>query len=63
MIETGRVVKAGENMGISPKTVFHFTEPEPIPGSEDHYEVERLLIVEMGGHLCDECGGNAAELN
>lgn len=63
MLNTGRVVKAGENMGVSPKTVFHFVQPEPIPGSEDHYEVERLLIVDTGGHCCDVCGLNPAELN
>jgi hypothetical protein len=54
MRRPGVVVKVGETMAISPKTAFRFVRAEPIPGNEDHYQVERWQIVET--HLpCDEC--------
>jgi hypothetical protein len=54
MLDSGTAVKAGETMGISERTTFRFAKPSPIPGEEQHYEVERLQIVEMEG-CCDEC--------
>lgn len=45
MQKPGVVVKAGELMTTSPKTRFQFKASEPIPGEEDHYEVERFQLV------------------
>ena len=41
-------------MQISPYTIFEFADSEPIVGSEDHYEVHRLQIVETKP-ICEEC--------
>ena len=55
MLASGKVVKAGENMATSDRTMFSFAIPEPVPGSEDHYEVERLQITDVDQQPCDEC--------
>jgi hypothetical protein len=62
MLDSGMVVRAGETMGISDKTRFRFVKPTPIPGQEEHYEVERLQIVEME-RGCDTCGLSPSQLN
>jgi hypothetical protein len=54
MLDKGKRVKAGETMAISPRTRFLFVEGKPLPGEEDHYEVERLLIVDVE-HVCECC--------
>lgn len=52
----GVVVRVGETMAVSPKTAFQFIRPDPLPGDEDHYEVERWQIVEINRpcEMCDE---------
>src|SRR3954469_8897153 len=46
MLRTGKRVQAGETMS-STGAVFRFVMPEPIPDNEDHYEGERLQIVDI----------------
>ena len=55
MIDSGVAVKPGEHMAVSDHTIVSFIVPAPIPGQEGHYEVERLQMVELDGHTCDEC--------
>jgi hypothetical protein len=62
MLDSGTVVKAGETMGISDKTRFRFVKSSPIPGEEDHYETERLQIVEMECR-CDTCRLSPSQMN
>ena len=50
------VVRVGETMAVSPKTLLRLGRAEPIPESQDHYEVERWQIVEVEP-ACDECWG------
>jgi hypothetical protein len=54
MLESDKVVKAGENMRVSANTLFGFVKPEPLPNSEDHYDVERLQITEAKP-ICNAC--------
>lgn len=56
MNQPGVVVKIGETMATSPKTAFRFVRAEPIPGNEDHYQVERWQIVEIEPS-CEACAG------
>jgi hypothetical protein len=58
MLCTGTHINAGETMSVSAGTVFTFIEPEPMPGKEDHYDMERLQIVDLES-TCDCCGGSA----
>ena len=46
MIVTGRRIHPGEEVPLSARTRFRLVTPKPFPGNEDHYEVERLLIVD-----------------
>jgi hypothetical protein len=61
MIDNRTAVKAGENMQVHDSSgrplILHFWESPPYPGAEDHYEVERLAIVDPPGmaQCCDEC--------
>jgi hypothetical protein len=48
-------IKPGETMEISPRTRFRLIKPDPLPGEEDHYDVERLQIVDVE-QVCDCCG-------
>ena len=55
MLANKACIKADENMQ-SGSLFLHFVEPEPFAGTEDHYEVERLQIVDPPGiTLCDGC--------
>ena len=62
MLDSGSVIKLGETMAISPRTRFRFIKPDPIPGEEEHYEVERWQIVDVEG-CCEECCLKPSELN
>jgi hypothetical protein len=55
MQEPGVNVRLGETMQIGPNSVVRFEKLPPIPGSEDHYQVERWAFapVSVG---CPECG-------
>src|SRR5262249_22304849 len=44
MLTSGKTVKAGETMGLGSNVRFRFVRPEPPPGDEDHYKVERLRL-------------------
>jgi hypothetical protein len=55
MLRTGRRVKAGETMAASSGAVFRFERPEPMPSCENHYQLERLQIVDLEAS-CDCCG-------
>jgi hypothetical protein len=55
MIESRKAVKAGEGMTFPAGVVVQFTKPEPAPGDEDHYEVERLRMEDVEA-TCDCCG-------
>ena len=59
MLRTGKRVKAGETMSSS-GAVFRFVAPEPMPGNEEHYEVERLQIVDVAPP-CDCCGHSSSD--
>jgi hypothetical protein len=59
MLENGVRFGAGETMAVSPLTSIRFAEPEPLPGEEDHYEVERLLIV-GAEPTCEGCGAGSS---
>jgi hypothetical protein len=59
MLETGRRIESGHTMSTSSRTRFKFVTPEPMQGDEDHYESERLQIVDHEP-LCDCCGFRAA---
>jgi hypothetical protein len=58
MFCTGTPVHAGETMNtvhnLMPETRFRFKVPEPVPGLEALYRVERLQIVELNP-ACDCC--------
>lgn len=58
MIDNKVGFKAGENMQIGDGRFIRFWEPPPFPSAQDHYEVERLAIVdppEMEQCRCEEC--------
>lgn len=55
MHNSGTRVYDGETMATSDKTIFRFVNSVPIPGQENHFEVERLRIVEVDVP-CSECG-------
>ncbi len=55
MSDPGNNVSVGETMAISDRTAFRFAKAMPIPGQENHYEVERWRIVEVECQ-CEECG-------
>jgi hypothetical protein len=54
MLRRGVRIKAGETMNVSPRTGFRFIAPEPLPGAEDHYEGERLQVVDLEP-MCEDC--------
>jgi hypothetical protein len=54
MISTGTRIRAGETMDTSPRTRFRFITPRPIPGEDDHYNVEYLQIADVEP-LCECC--------
>lgn len=60
MIDRKGVVRLGETMGLSPNTRFRFVAAEPLPGEEEHYEVERWRLAELAG-VCSCCGQNECE--
>ncbi len=62
MQEPGVVVRLGETMAVSDHTRFRFVRALPIPGEEDHYEVERWQLAEIELR-CDECGLTRTEMN
>jgi Domain of unknown function (DUF4261) len=55
MLDEAVSIKPGETMQTSPRTRFQLIKPEPLPGEEDHYTVERLQIVDVE-HICEHCG-------
>ncbi len=55
MRQPGVVVKEGETMQFSADAPFRFVRSKPIPGSEDHYQVERWELVEIPTR-CAHCG-------
>lgn len=55
MLEGGRVMKAGENVGLGDGRLCRLVRPEPAPGTEDHYEVERLRLEDAEA-TCSCCG-------
>lgn len=64
MLDNKVAVKAGENMQIGERRFIHFWEPPPYPEALEHYEVERLAIVDPPGlehRCCEECGGRCEE--
>ncbi|OJW13158.1 MAG: hypothetical protein BGO49_20385 [Planctomycetales bacterium 71-10] len=54
MADSGARIKSGETMATSPRTRLKFVKPEPMPGVEDHYTAERLLIVDVEP-VCECC--------
>jgi hypothetical protein len=62
MLGSGNEVLLGQTMATSDRTRFRFIKDCPIPGEEDHYEVERWRLVEVSVH-CDECGATQCESN
>jgi hypothetical protein len=62
MLDSGNKVCVGETMALSDRTVFRFVMSVPIPGEEEHYEVERWQIVEVE-HRCEECGLKSLDRN
>lgn len=58
MQEPGVKVRLGETMQIGPNSVVRFEKLSAIPGSEDHYEVERWAFAAVG-MTCAECGETA----
>jgi hypothetical protein len=59
MLDSGKRIKPGETMATSPRTTLQFVIAKPMLGHEDHYDVERLLIVETEP-VCECCGGKPA---
>ena len=55
MLENGVGVKAGETMELSPSIQFRFVKGTPLPGEENHYEVERLRLADIA-RGCGCCG-------
>lgn len=43
MLDSGKKINLGENMALGERMVFSFRKAVPLPGEEDHYEVERKL--------------------
>lgn len=62
MLDSGEIVSLGQTMALSPRTRFRFMKPDPIPGEEDHYDVERWQIVEVEA-CCQDCCLKPSELN
>ena len=62
MLDEAVHIKPGETMATSPQTRFRLVKPEPLPGEEDHYTVERLQIVDVE-QICESCGLKESELN
>jgi hypothetical protein len=58
MLRRGTHVEAGETMEVSEVSRFRFIKPEALLGGEDHYDMERLQIVDLEP-TCDGCGGSA----
>lgn len=56
MLDSGKTIRLGENMGLDENTVFSFRKPISIPGEEDHYAVERWELIDIPDIcVCDEC--------
>jgi hypothetical protein len=55
MLSTGEPVSSGQTMRISPGAQIKFVTAEPMPGKEDHYDHERLQIVDFEAR-CVGCG-------
>lgn len=47
MLDTGTRIEPGQVIAASPRTHFRLVSPDPMPGNEDHYAVERLQIVDI----------------
>ena len=62
MLDSGKVIRLGETMSISPPMGFRFVQSVPIPGEEDHYATERWQIVDVEC-CCDKCGLKPSERN
>src|SRR5438552_1354406 len=55
MLASGKVMKAGEIVEVSPGTYYRLARPDPTPGDEGHYEVERLRLEDVQA-TCSCCG-------
>lgn len=55
MLEGGRAIKAGESVALGGGTPFRLVRAEPTPGTEDHYEAERLRLEDAEA-TCSCCG-------
>lgn len=60
MLSSGKRVKPGEVVAVSPRTSFRLIEPQPMPGDEDHYVTQRLQIIDVESG-CHCCGARAAD--
>ena len=58
MLKSGNTVRVGETMSLSKRTRFRLVKADPIPGSENHYAVERWQLVELDAVPCECCAGN-----
>lgn len=60
MLDSGKVIALGESFAVSDQIVFTFTKAVPLPGEEDHYDVERWLIADLPPNcLCERCRAEA----
>ena len=59
---TGEVIRPGETMTLSDRTRCRFVAPNPLPGNDDHYVVERLLVTDIEP-TCDCCRLRPSEQN
>lgn len=62
MLDSGTRIRPGETMETSPRTTFRLVKAEPLPGQECHFDVERLLIVDVE-HSCECCGQKGFDTN
>jgi hypothetical protein len=55
MLKTGKAMKAGDTVEVAPGTICRLVRPEPTPGDEEHYKVERLRLEDIEA-TCSCCG-------
>jgi hypothetical protein len=61
-VEGTKPVHVGEIMAMSRQTRFRFVKAKPMPGAENHYDVERWQIVDVESR-CACCGTTEPERN
>lgn len=63
LLNGDKPIKVGETMVFGDGAIVKFIEAEPIPGDEEHYQVERWQLVDPASTMlkCAACDGENGE--